>query len=81
MALIAKFEEGVLKQQRKASGKHLWKVDIWYRWEDGTASEDSVRPSKCYWNDILPLILNVVNETLNEEEGKNAISFGFRISI
>jgi hypothetical protein len=82
--LIAKYEGGSkpsFKQHRKASGRHCWKVLVWYRWEDGSTSEDTVKPSKCYWNDLLPLLLKEMEETVNERPNVKAISFGFNISI
>jgi hypothetical protein len=82
--LVAKYEGGntpSFKQHRKASGRHYWKVLVWYRWEDGSTSEDLIKPSKCYWNDLLPLILKEMEETVNERPEVKAISFGFNISI
>lgn len=69
------------KQHRKAAGKRYWKVDVWYNWEDGTRSEDSIRPSKCYWNELLPIILAEMQETINERPSFKAVSFGFEIEV
>lgn len=84
MNLVARYVGGStpsFKQLRKASGRHSWKVVVWYRWEDGSASEDVIKPSKCYWRDLLPVLLEEMQKTINERPSVGALSFGFDIEV